>query len=67
MPKIKSHSGAKKRFKRTAKGKWIHRKAGLRHLLTGMAARKGRHMRQSGVIGKDNPEGKVLRRYLPNE
>ncbi|MGO1975346.1 MAG: 50S ribosomal protein L35 [Propionibacteriaceae bacterium] len=32
MPKMKSHSGAKKRFKITGSGKVMHRKAGKMHL-----------------------------------
>ena len=33
MPKMKSHSGAKKRFKVTGSGKVLHERAGKRHLL----------------------------------
>ena len=33
MPKQKTHSGAKKRFKVTGTGKLLHEKAGKRHLL----------------------------------
>lgn len=32
MPKMKTHSGAKKRFKVSGTGKLIHRGAGKRHL-----------------------------------
>lgn len=32
MPKMKTHSGAKKRFKVTGSGKILHRKAGKMHL-----------------------------------
>jgi large subunit ribosomal protein L35 len=32
MPKMKTHSGAKKRFKVTGTGKVMHRKAGKSHL-----------------------------------
>ena len=32
MPKMKTHSGAKKRFKITGSGKVMHRKAGKMHL-----------------------------------
>jgi large subunit ribosomal protein L35 len=31
MPKMKTHSGAKKRFKVTATGKVMHHKAGMMH------------------------------------
>ena len=33
MPKQKTHSGAKKRFKVTGTGKVLHERAGKRHLL----------------------------------
>ena len=33
MPKMKTHSGAKKRFRVTGKGKLMHRRAGRNHLL----------------------------------
>ncbi len=33
MPKQKTHSGAKKRFKVTGSGKVLHERAGQRHLL----------------------------------
>ncbi len=32
MPKMKTHSGAKKRFRTTGSGKVVHRKAGKTHL-----------------------------------
>ena len=32
MPKMKTHSGAKKRFRVTGTGKLMHRKAGKMHL-----------------------------------
>ncbi len=65
MPKIKSHSGAKKRFSKTASGKWKHRKAGLRHLLTPMSAKTGRNLRQANVLEANSSESKVLNLYLP--
>lgn len=33
MPKVKSHSGASKRFRRTGTGKLVRQKANRRHLL----------------------------------
>jgi len=65
MPKIKSHSGAKKRFKKTAAGKWLHRKSGLRHLLTGMSAKRGRFLRRSAAMS--GKQGDLIRAYLPYE
>lgn len=65
MPKMKTHSGAKKRFKKTASGKFLHRKSGLRHLLTGMSAKRGRNLRTAKVEEKNSSEGRVLAKYLP--
>lgn len=63
MPKLKSHSGAKKRFFKTAGGKWRHKRAGLRHLLTPMSAKTGRFLRGKNELTKT--EGKMIGRYLP--
>ena len=63
MPKIKSHSGAKKRFKRTSGGKWKHARAGRRHLLSPMSAKSSRAMRKPDTLTKT--EGKILDKYLP--
>lgn len=50
MPKMKTHSGAKKRFSVTKNKKIKHRKAGLRHLLTGMKPNRGRHLGKKGIL-----------------
>lgn len=65
MPKLKTHSGAKKRFRKSASGKFLHRKAGLRHLLTGMSAKRGRQLRTAKVEGTTSAETKMLNSYLP--
>ncbi len=51
MPKVKTHKGARKRFKVTAKGKVFHAKAGRRHLLTGKPSKRMRRLRKKGQIG----------------
>ncbi|MCS7231545.1 MAG: 50S ribosomal protein L35 [Elusimicrobiota bacterium] len=61
--KLKSHSGAKKRFKFTKKGKIKHKKAGLRHLLIGMSSKKSRQAKKLKVL-KDVNE-KVVKLNLP--
>ena len=63
MPKMKSHSGAKKRFKKTATGKWMHKRAGKRHLMAGMPSGQGRFLRKSDKLTKT--EGKIMNRFLP--
>jgi len=40
MPKMKTHSGAKKRFKKTGTGKITHERAGRRHLLESKSSKE---------------------------
>jgi len=63
MPKMKSHSGAKKRFKVTGSGKVTYKKSGQRHLLTGMSANRGRRLRKGKVV--TGRQAKMLRSILP--
>jgi large subunit ribosomal protein L35 len=63
MPKMKSHSGAKKRFFKTAKGKWRHQRAGKRHLLAPLSS--NRSMFLSGKNTLTKTEGKTIGQYLP--
>ena len=44
MPKNKTHSGAKKRFKTTGSGKLMFQRAGKRHLLERKSSRQTRRM-----------------------
>ena len=56
MPKTKTHSGAKKRFKRTASGKLRGRKAYSSHILEKKSQKRKRNMRQPVAIKKvDEP------------
>ena len=52
MPKMKSNSGAKKRFKMTGTGKVKRGKAGRRHLLTGKAKTRKRNLRGNALVDK---------------
>ena len=63
MPKLKSHSGAKKRFFKSAKGKWRHHRAGKRHLLAPMSNERSRFL--SGKNTLSEKEGKTMSRLLP--
>ena len=54
MPKQKTHSGSKKRFKVTGSGKIMKQQAGMRHNLEGKASKRTRRLNQDQVIsGKD--------------
>ena len=44
MPKMKSHSGASKRFKVSGSGKLMRQKAGRRHLLEHKASKRTRRL-----------------------
>ena len=51
MPKVKTHSGAKKRFKRTATGKFKYQSPFRRHLLTGRTKKRKRQLRRGAYVG----------------
>ena len=44
MPKMKTHSGAKKRFRVTGSGKLMREQAGKRHLLEHKSSRRPRRL-----------------------
>lgn len=63
MPKLKTKSGAKKRFKVTATGKILHAVAGKRHRLI---SHNGKYIRQNrGTVVTSAPDRKTARKYLP--
>ena len=63
MPKIKSHRGAAKRFKKTGTGKFLRSSAFKRHILTSKPTRRKRHLRGSTVAAKVDVAR--LKRMLP--
>jgi large subunit ribosomal protein L35 len=63
MPKLKSHRGAMKRFKKTATGKIRRTKAFRRHILTSKSKKVKRHMRGLEVVSP--ADTRKLRRMLP--
>ncbi|MBQ3160780.1 MAG: 50S ribosomal protein L35 [Oscillospiraceae bacterium] len=54
MPKQKTHSGAKKRFKLTKGGKVKYQKTNRRHRLTQKATKRKRINRAAGYTGSAN-------------
>jgi large subunit ribosomal protein L35 len=50
MPKVKTHSGAKKRFKRTGTGKFKFGHVFKRHLLTNRSKKRKRQARSPGIV-----------------
>lgn len=63
MPKLKTKSGAKKRFKFTAKGKIKHGVAGKRHRLMSHDANYIRQNR--GTKELSHSETKRVKRWMP--
>jgi large subunit ribosomal protein L35 len=64
MPKMKTHRGAAKRFKKTGTGKFVHQKQGKRHILTKMSTKRKRQLRREGKISAaDEKRMKVLLPY----
>ena len=65
MPKLKTHSGAKKRFSLTKSGKVKRAHANKRHLLNGhgKTTKLKRHLRKEGFADSTNVA--QLKRLLP--
>ncbi len=63
MPKMKTHSGAKKRFSITGSGKVRRLKAYKSHILTKMDAKKKRHLRRPTIV-ETNGEVRRIKRML---
>lgn len=63
MPKIKTKSGAAKRFKKTANG-FKHRKAYRSHILTKKSTKRKRHLR--GTVQVNERDFAAVARMLPN-
>ncbi len=54
MPKVKTNSSAKKRFKVTGTGKITFQKAFKRHILTKKTKKRKRNMNKKGVVAAPN-------------
>lgn len=54
MPKVKTNSSAKKRFKVTGTGKITHQKSFKRHILTKKSKKRKRNMRKDGLVADAN-------------
>ena len=63
MPKLKTKSSAKKRFKISARGKVISAQAGKRH---GMIKRSNSQIRKlRGTTSLTKQDGKIVKSYMP--
>ena len=63
MPKIKTHSGAKKRFKLTKTGKVIRAHANKSHILNKKTRKRKRGLRQTTVADVTNTA--QIKRLIP--
>jgi large subunit ribosomal protein L35 len=62
MPKMKTHSGTKKRFRKTAKGKLRGRRAFSSHMLEHKSPKRKRHMSNPTEVAQ--PDQKRVRTLL---
>jgi large subunit ribosomal protein L35 len=63
MPKLKTHRGAAKRFKKTGTGKIMRASAFKRHILTSKETKMKRHKRGTKVVSP--ADAKKLKLMLP--
>lgn len=63
MPKMKTHRGAAKRFKKTGTGKIKRGKAFTSHILTKKSPKRKRNLRQATIADKTNV--KAIKQLLP--
>ncbi len=63
MPKMKTHRGAAKRFKVTAKGKIKRSKAFTSHILTKKSAKRKRNLRHSTLVSSGDE--KRIKKVIP--
>jgi large subunit ribosomal protein L35 len=63
MPKMKTHKGAAKRFKKTATGKIKRGKAFKRHILTSKATKRKRQLDTDTLVS--DADAPKVRRMIP--
>lgn len=65
MPKMKSHSGAAKRFKVTKSGKVKYRRQNRSHILTKKRRKRKRQLRKSAYLNEK--DGKRIKKIINQE
>lgn len=63
MPKMKTNSGAAKRFSRTASGKFKHRQSHRNHILTKKSTKRKRQLR--GMAAIHDHDQQAIARLMP--
>ncbi len=64
MSKLKTHSGAAKRFARTASGRFKHRRGFRNHILTKKSTKRKRQLRVDGGMVHAS-DTRAVRQMLP--
>ncbi|GAB2821446.1 50S ribosomal protein L35 [Alpinimonas psychrophila] len=62
MPKMKTHSGSKKRFRLTGTGKLMKQRAGMRHNLEVKSSKRKRALNADQVLSP--ADSKVIKKLL---
>ena len=65
MPKMKTHRGAAKRFKKTGKGKLARRRAYASHMMEHKSKKRKRRLRQPTILS--SADAARIRSCLPYE
>lgn len=65
MPKLKTKSSVKGRFKQTATGKLLFTRAKRRHMMINKTKKMKRHARGAGVLSKPDTRI-VMRQFMRN-
>jgi large subunit ribosomal protein L35 len=63
MPKLKTHKGAAKRFRKTARGKFKRTQSYRRHILTKKSTKRKRHLRSPALVADQDQH--AVKRMLP--
>lgn len=63
MPKLKTHRGAAKRFRRTGTGKVVRNHSFARHILTKKKTSRKRRLRKSAIA--EAPDARNIKMMLP--
>jgi len=64
MPKMKTHRGAAKRFRKTASGKIVRSKSNKQHILTKKSPKRKRRLRKTVLVAR--VDEKRVKQMLPN-
>ncbi len=64
MPKMKTHRGAAKRFKKTGTGKLVRSRSNKQHILTKKSSKRKRRLRKATLVAA--VDEKRLKQLLPS-